>query len=120
MNIASVIQSVKELLTGDNKYTVLVMTFSGLIIWYQYNSNLSLEEKITKSENTCDTRITKIQEQCQEQINLSRSKQQEQLDAFVLKSNLKMDSLYSALSVRVRTANTKVNKSLTEIKDLTE
>jgi hypothetical protein len=118
MDLTSLIESLKNLISSDQRYTLLVFLFSSVIIWYQFNLNKTLEEKIANNETRCAEMISKTQESCQEQINSSRARQQEQLDNFIIKSNQERDSLYTVFRKLIYNSNNKIKKSLTELDEL--
>lgn len=120
INIAAILATVKELITGENKISVVILLFSSIICVYLYNQNTSLEEQILNAETSCNARITKVNENCQEQINKSRAIQQEQLDAFMKKSNEERDSTYKAFEKILRFSNNKIKQNINDISNLKE
>ena len=120
MNIAAILATVKELITGENKISVLVLLFSSIICVYLYNQNISLQDQITNFEVSCNARITKVNENCQEQINKSRAIQQEQLDNFMKKSNEERDSTYKVYEKILRSSNFKLKQNINDISNLKE
>lgn len=117
INFSSIIDVADKLLNSERKYTMLVLIVSSSIVWYFYDANTALTEKVNTNEAHCSEQISQVRKDSELQLTESRRRQQTQLDLFIEDSNKKQDSLYKVLSKQVRIANQRLDNSIETLKN---
>jgi O-methyltransferase involved in polyketide biosynthesis len=118
--LQTLITNLKDLgnLDPQKRSMILTWLFSGLTIWYLYEQNNKLIEKITEHENKCQMIIIKAHESCDEQLKINREKNQAQINQFIERSNNERDSIYRHFYKTIAVYNQKVNKGIEELNNL--
>ena len=118
--LQTLLTTLKEIVDLDPNKKTMIMSwlFSGFVIWYLYNNNESLIQKISEHEKNCQLMIAKSQESCDEQLKINREKSQTQINNFIEQSNSERDSIYRYFYKEIRSYNIKVNKGIQELNNL--
>ncbi len=118
--LQTLITNLKDLgnLDPQKRSMILTWLFSGLTIWYLYEQNTKLINKITEHERDCQLIIVKAHESCDYQLKINREKNQAQINQFIERSNIERDSIYRYFYKTIKNYNQKVNKGIEELNNL--
>jgi len=115
MQAKSLLEIINGILESNHKTLVISWLFTGSIITYLYNNNVSLQSKLDLSQANNQTLLIKSNDNCEEQIKNNRAKFQFQLDDFINKSNNRRDSTENYFYNELRKANQKINEKIIKI-----
>lgn len=103
-------------LSPEKRSTTYALLFCGLIIWYLYNQNQSLSDKLSKKETDFQIITNKLQMDCSEQLRVNNERDQKQISDFVIKTNNSTDSMNIYYRKELRKLNDKIGNQINRMK----
>jgi hypothetical protein len=99
----------------ENKILIISWLFTGSIIFYLYNNNVSLQIKLDTIEATYQTKFINLSNECENRLIENNKNNQIQINNYRAKSNMRSDSVENYLYNEIRKANQRFNQTIIKI-----
>ena len=104
-------------ISPEKRSTVYALLFCGMVIWYLYNENQTLTDKLNKKDADSQLVINRLQLDCTEQLRVNREIDQKQIDDFVSRVNNRSDSINHYYRKELRKSNEIINNQVNKLKN---
>lgn len=108
--IKAILDLINGILESNNKVLVISWLFLGIVVWYLYTENVSLQLKLDGIAVTNQNNINMATQNCEEQLKVNRGKFQNQLDNYTNKANRDKDSTSLYFYNELKKANKLLDK----------
>ena len=114
--LKAILDIINGIIESPNKILIISWLFLGIIVWYLYTENVSLQLKLDGIAITNQSNINKANENCEDQIKINREKFQDQLDSFTNRANKNKDSTALYFYNELSKANQRITEKIEKIR----